>query len=51
MRGWGFTTFSPFCNESVQLFQAGRYLSGGLYVTTSMVLGIVAVLGAQLLAK
>ena len=47
----GFTTFSTFCNESVQLFQSGRVFLGRLYVLLSVVLGITAVFAAQFVAK
>ena len=47
----GFTTFSTFCNESVQLFQSGRYFLGGLYVLWSVALGMAAAALAQAVVR
>ena len=47
----GFTTFSTFCQESVQLFQSGKFFLGGLYVGLSVLLGLGAVALAQLAVK
>jgi CrcB protein len=38
----GFTTFSSFSHESVNLIKAGEFLSVSLYISTSVVLGIAA---------
>lgn len=38
-----FTTFSSLCREAVELFKSGEYYSSILYVTMSMVLGLIAV--------
>lgn len=38
----GFTTFSTFSYESVQLLNDGEYSSLGIYVIASVVLGILA---------
>lgn len=43
----GFTTFSTFSLETVQLFQSGRTGLGLLYAAASVVLGIAAVFAAQ----
>lgn len=47
----GFTTFSTFCQESVQLFQSGKFFQGGLYVVLSVLLGLAAAVLAQLAVK
>lgn len=39
----GFTTFSTFSLESLQLLEQGRWLTGGLYIMASIVLTLVAV--------
>ncbi|MFT3679292.1 MAG: fluoride efflux transporter CrcB [Ferruginibacter sp.] len=38
----GFTTFSAFSFENLQLFQQGKYLLLALYILLSVVLGLVA---------
>lgn len=40
----GFSTFSTFSAEIVQLFQNGQPYSGALYVLASLVSGILAIL-------
>lgn len=40
----GFTTFSTFSNESLQLLKSGLYSSFFIYVTGSVVLGILGVM-------
>ncbi len=40
----GFTTFSAFSAESVNLFQNGHYILLGIYMLLSIVLGFGAVL-------
>ena len=47
----GFTTFSIFCSESVQLLQNGRPGLAALYVVLSVLLGGTAVLAGQALVK
>lgn len=47
----GFTTFSTFCSESVQLLQNGRPGLTALYVVLSVLLGGAAVLAGQALVK
>ena len=47
----GFTTFSTFCSESVQLLQNGRPGLAALYVVLSVLLGGAAVLAGQALVK
>jgi CrcB protein len=47
----GFTTFSAFSQENVQLFQSGQYLSLALYVSASMVCGFLAVVVGLLITK
>ena len=43
----GFTTFSTFCNETVQLMQGGRTALAALYVVLSLALGAGAVFAGQ----
>ena len=38
----GFTTFSAFSLDAVSFFNAGRYMTGGLYILSSVGGGIVA---------
>jgi CrcB protein len=46
----GFTTFSTFMNESLQLFRSDNILYGALYAGGSVFLGLIAVfLGNQLI--
>lgn len=46
----GFTTFSAFAFENLELFKSGMYLTAFLYIILSVVLGILAVvLGASLI--
>lgn len=47
----GFTTFSTFYSESVQLLQNGRPGLAALYVVLSVLLGGAAVLAGQALVK
>jgi CrcB protein len=39
----GFTTFSTFANENLQLLQSGNYFLGLVYMLLSVILGVVAV--------
>ena len=39
----GFTTFSAFSLENMQMYQSGHYLTLGLYVLSSVLLGILLV--------
>lgn len=46
----GFTTFSAFAFENLELFKSGMHLTALLYIILSVVLGILAVvLGASLI--
>ncbi len=47
----GFTTFSTFALETVDLIQAGNAAQAVLYVALSLVLGIGAVFVSQMLVK
>ena len=47
----GFTTFSTFCSESVQLIQSGRPGLAALYAVLSILLGGAAVFAGQALVK
>ncbi|MBS1744092.1 MAG: fluoride efflux transporter CrcB [Bacteroidetes bacterium] len=38
----GFTTFSAFSMENVQMLQEGKYLLSGLYIVSSVVAGMFA---------
>lgn len=38
----GFTTFSSFSNEGIQLLQQGHYINLALYVLLSVALGLLA---------
>ena len=40
----GFTTFSTFANESVQMLQVANYLGFATYITTSIILGLALVI-------
>lgn len=46
----GFTTFSAFAFENLELFKSGQHLTALIYIILSVVLGILAlVLGAYLI--
>ncbi len=47
----GFTTFSSFALESLDLFKAGHWVMALLYIVLSAVLGIAAVYCGELLAR
>ncbi len=47
----GFTTFSTFSNESLQLFNTGNYSAFFLYTVLSVVLGIFATFIGYLIFK
>ena len=47
----GFTTFSTFALESARLFQDGRGALAFLYIISSTVLSVLAVLAAEALVK
>lgn len=47
----GFTTFSAFTLENLQLLQHGHYASAALYITSSILVGILAVIGGLWLSK
>lgn len=47
----GFTTFSTFSHETVQLLQAGKAALALLYMSLSFLLCIAAILAAQSLVK
>ena len=47
----GFTTFSTFAYESTDLIKIGHVVIAVAYVCTSIVLGVMAVLAAQMLVK
>lgn len=47
----GFTTFSTFSKESLNLLQSGSYLLFGLYAIGSVAVGILAVTVGYLLAR
>ncbi len=43
----GFTTFSTLSNESLSMLTAGNYISFGVYIVLSLVLGILAVVAGS----
>ena len=47
----GFTTFSAFPLEAVQLFEKGRHLAGSLYILLSLLLCLAGVLAGQALSR
>jgi len=47
----GFTTFSAFSNEMLLLFKSGNITEAVIYLTVSIVAGILATLSAYLLIK
>lgn len=47
----GFTTFSTFAYETTDLMQNGRIGTAFVYVIISVLVGVLAVFGAQLLVK
>jgi len=47
----GFTTFSTFANEGLQLFKTGNILQFSLYAALSVFLGILAVYAGNLLSR
>ena len=49
--GGGFTTFSAFSLEAVQLFEKGRHLAGSLYILLSLLLCLAGVLAGQALSR
>ncbi|ESU28459.1 crcB protein [Flavobacterium limnosediminis JC2902] len=47
----GYTTFSTFSNENVQLFQANQSGTAFLYIGLSVVLGLAATWGGLMISK
>ena len=47
----GFTTFSSFTNENFMLIQNGQYLSALIYISGSVILGILSVYAGFLIAN
>jgi fluoride exporter len=47
----GFTTFSAFSLQSVQLIEKGRFITAALYMSTTTTLGFLAALAPVLLFK
>ncbi|KAA6302701.1 MAG: putative fluoride ion transporter CrcB [Candidatus Ordinivivax streblomastigis] len=47
----GFTTFSTFSLENLQLYQSGQYISLTVYILASVVCGLAAVFGGMMLVK
>ncbi len=47
----GFTTFSAFTSENLSLLQKGEYVLFFIYVITSILIGILAVLAGILVVK
>ena len=46
-----FTTFSTFSYEAVVLLEGGEWTRGGLYMGSSLLLGLVGILGGMALAS
>lgn len=47
----GFTTFSAFSMENILLLKNGQYLTAGLYITASLLAGILACLAGFQIGK
>lgn len=47
----GFTTFSAFSYENQVLLKSGDYMALGIYLLTSIILGIVAVFGGLYISR
>lgn len=47
----GFTTFSAFTFENVQLIQSGHSITAIIYISISVIFGIMAVIGGFSLSK
>ncbi len=47
----GFTTFSAFAYENMNLLKTGDYINMGLYITGSVLLGIAAVFAGAFIIK
>ena len=47
----GYTTFSTFSAENIQLFETGNYWTLAVYIMTSVVFGLIAVWGGNILSK
>jgi CrcB protein len=47
----GFTTFSSFSWETIRLLQDGQWRSGMVYVFTSLIGGLICVLGGMRIAE
>ena len=47
----GYTTFSAFASENMNLFQSGNFTTAFFYISTSILLGILAVWTGFMLTK
>lgn len=47
----GFTTFSAFSNETLALLRDGQLLYAGLYITSSVMLGLLATFAGYLILR
>ncbi|NBR13127.1 MAG: fluoride efflux transporter CrcB [Flavobacteriales bacterium] len=47
----GYTTFSTFSAENIQLIQSGNYVIPALYITSSVLFGILAVFLGMVMLK
>ncbi len=47
----GYTTFSTFSAENIQLIQSGNYVIPALYITSSVLFGILAVFLGMVMVK
>lgn len=47
----GYTTFSTFSAENLRLLENGSYVALGIYVSASVIFGLMAVFGGNVLSK
>lgn len=47
----GFTTFSAFSNETIAMLRDGQFWMAGIYVASSIILGLLATIGGILIIK
>ncbi|WP_071146283.1 fluoride efflux transporter CrcB [Bacteroides ihuae] len=47
----GYTTFSTFSSESLKLFETSNYWTFALYITGSIISGLIAIWGGNVLSK
>lgn len=47
----GFSTFSTFSGELVQLYQSGQFMTTGIYMIGSILAGIVCIILGMMIAR